>query len=60
MFRFFTCRFKSSIFEHFAAKALYERSIQKSITKGLIICLSYATSIMFNTTRPLLHTMESH
>jgi hypothetical protein len=60
MFRFFTCRLKNSIFEHFATEALYERSIQKSKHKGLLICSPYTTSIMFNTAQPLLHTMESH
>ena len=60
MFRFSTCRFKNSIFEHFATKALYERSIPKSKHKGLLICSPYTTNTMYSTAKPLLHTMESH
>ena len=60
MFRFFAYRLKYSIFEHLATEALYERSIQKSKHKDLLICSPYTRAIMRNTPQPLLHTMESH
>ena len=48
MFRFFTYRLKNSIFEHFATEALYERSIQNSKHKGLLIYSPYTTNVICN------------
>ena len=48
--------FGGEMLEYTVFKAVRE----KSKHKGQLICSPYTTNIIFNTAKPLLHTMESH